>query len=70
MNGWEWDPWSGQPRLIIIIRFRYFLARRIFKVKISVHMDKVKQFNDMLDSLLEDNIDSNQTLPIICKQNK
>ena len=50
------------PALLLLLSGSdVFLHERIFKVM---------QFNGMIDSLLEDNIDSNQTLPIICYQNK
>ena len=55
-------PQAVNPALLLLLSGSdVFLHERIFKVM---------QFNDMIDSLLEDNIDSNQTLPIICKQNK
>ena len=35
MHGWEWDPSSGQPRLIIIIRVRLICALRTH-IKLSI----------------------------------
>ena len=55
-------PQAVNPALFLLLSGSdVFLHERIFKVM---------QFNDMIDSLLQDNIDSNQTLPIICYQNK